>query len=878
MKKLLIALLIALTGVFHVSDVKALGLIEPENIRIVVDDEQEVARLIWTDFNSGGDVEGYDIELINEPAGTTETYQIVDDTDGNLDNQATISLASFADDALLKLRIKATSTSLGDSIYSDEVYLKKFPQSYTEDFNSLTTGSITNQNGWNTQGTNDFQIVDISGEEGNVLQNIDSGHTFTENQTTQGSTGNAAKIRIRHRRVNSGGGVIQSPVIWLHGQGDRLDSAQIDSPRYGLTLEDDFGPQFSFKVFDDNDNVFSPGVRQINGINSSDFLDWHYLELEAFATPNGMQLRGSIYNILGEFVDQVSYTDTNNWVPLDAVRGFYGISSFFSNFDISEVKVWADDFRVPPSAPTSLSATPLEGGIAFNWDESDFGGAESPEGKYELLFEQIGGGVTTPLETTDTTYTFTDLNPEAQYRLTVQAVNDEFESPLVTSANATPGTDQTKPVISNTRVTYVDNGTKAGSFRVTWTTDEDTRGRVTYGFQNESTLGEKNSNFSDTGNIFGTTHTTTLTKLAPCTKYRGRIRVRDEADNIGTTPINFTTRGCVGNTEIEEETNDDVSSTEEKEIELREDTRLQAKLRVPQNASTRPNLNFQIKRLVKETFIENVEIPDTLEVIAEVVNLSALEDEDSNVSEFDEPIEITIAYDDTDLTPEEEQELVIYRYGAVEWFECEPSGDCIPDGEEGFEGIGDREGFWTPGEEWEQLSDCTVDVDENTVTCATTRFSSFTVMRLLGGGGDETPTEESPTEETPDPSDTNQDANPQDISDSIPEDQPNTFTNRPFASLSRAVSSRNLALNVIEEEAARTNNSEEEDGVGEQGSTEQDEERTKRDDQTKVAEEISNIEQDLRENPRTRWYLGITLSGILLLAIAVAWMSQRRKM
>lgn len=541
---------------------------------------------------------------------------------------------------------------------------------------------------------------------------------------------------------------------------------------------------------------------------------------------------------------------------------------------MSQLEVWADDFRVPPSAPTSLTATPIEEGISFEWDASDFGGAVSPEGKYELLFEQIGGGVTTPVETTNTSYSFTELNPQAQYRLTVQAVNDGYESPLVTSANITSGADATAPTISDQRITYVDNGTKAGSFQISWTTNEDAQGRVTYGFKEDSTLGENSSNFSLTGNTFGTTHTTTLTKLAPCTKYRGRIRVRDEANNLSTVPIEFTTRGCAGDTEIEEEANDDVANTEEKEIELRENSELQAKLRVPQNASTRPNLNFQIKRLVRETFIENVEIPDTLQVIAEIVNLSALEDEDSNVSEFDQPIEVTLVYDDTDLTPEEEEGLTMYRYGAVEWFECEPSGDCIPDGEEGFEGTGDRDGFWTPGEEWEQLTDCTVDTEENTVTCNTTRFSSFTIMRLLGGGNDSQ--EDSPSEEVPVEGDTNQDSTPQDISESIPDDQPNTYTNRPFASLSQAVSSRNLALNVIEEETSRTNNSE--DTSAAEDSTQPSETQVKRDDQNKVAEEISNIEQELQENPRTRWYLGATVSGILLVVIALAWMSQRGKM
>lgn len=543
----------------------------------------------------------------------------------------------------------------------------------------------------------------------------------------------------------------------------------------------------------------------------------------------------------------------------------------YSTFEIKEIIVQAEELRVPPSPPTELIASQLEEGLTFSWNASDLGGATSPEGRYLLQFEQVGGGVTQDFETTDTSYTFSDLNPLSQYRLTVQAVNAEYQSTHVTSANATPGADRTAPTISNQRITYIDNNTSAGSFRIQWSTSENTKGRVTYGFQEDSTVGIVDSNFSFTSNTLGTSHTATLTKLAPCTKYRGRIRVRDAANNLTTVPIDFVTKGCVGNTEIEQESNDNVANTEEKEIELRENSELQAKLRVPQNASTRPNLNFQIKRLVRETFIENVEIPNTLQVVAEIVNLSALEDEDSNVSEFDQPIEVTLVYDDTDLTPEEEEGLTMYRYGAVEWFECEPSGDCIPDGEEGFEGTGDRDGFWTPGEEWEQLTDCTVDTEENTVTCNTTRFSSFTIMRLLGGGNDSQ--EDSPSEEVPVEDDANQDSTPQDISESIPDDQPNTYTNRPFASLSQAVSSRNLALNVIEEETSRTNNSE--DTSAGEDSTQSSETQVKRDDQNKVAEEISNIEQELQENPRTRWYLGATVSGILLVVIALAWMSQR---
>lgn len=844
----------------------------PENIRVVVDEEQNQAKLFWSEYNSSGDIDGYQFELINEPAGSSEAYQIVEDLDGQIDNKGTLSLEGFAEDTLIKLRVKSLNATIGDSPYSQEMYLRKFSQKYTEDFESLDLGSVDNQNGWNTEGNVDFQIIDTGSEEGKALTNTTGNTGFGTNQTTQGVTGESAKIRIKTRRIDDPD--YEAPVIWLHGQGDRFDPANITSPRYGLTIDYGFvGSELVFKAWDDGGNTRSFGM-DYTGLSGAEVQDWHYIEFETFRIPGGLQLRGTTYNKEGELLNQINNVETNNWVTFDAQRGFYGISANYSTFNISKIDVWADDFRVPPSAPEEVRATPIEEGISFSWNASDLGGATSPEGKYLLQFEQVGGGVTQDYETTDTSYTFTDLNPLAQYRLTVQAVNAEYQSTHVTSANATPGADRTAPTISNQRITFVDNNTAAGSFRIQWSTSENTKGRVTYGFQEDSTVGIEESNFSFTNNTLGTSHSATLTKLAPCTKYRGRIRVRDAANNLTTTPIDFVTKGCVGNTEIEQESNDNVANTEEKEIELLDGSELQAKVRVPQNVSTKSSLNFQIKRLVRETFLENVEIPDTLQVIAEIVNLSALEDEDSNVSEFDKPIEITLAYDDTGLTPEEEQELVIYRYGAVEWFECEPSGDCIPDGEEGFEGTGDRDGFWTPGEEWEQLSDCNVDTNANTVTCNTTRFSSFTVMKLLGGG-EET---ETPTQEVPSQEETNSDSSPQDISGSIPGNQPNTYTNRPFASLARAVSSRNLALNVIEEETSRGNNQVEdsEDITEQENSYEED--RQKRDDQNKVAEEISNIEQDLQENPRTRWYLGATVSGILLVVIALAWMSQRRKM
>jgi hypothetical protein len=852
----------------------------PENIRVVVDEEQNQAKLIWSEYNPSGDIDGYQFELINEPAGSSEVYQIVEDLDGVIDDKATISLAGFDEEALIRLRMKTLNGTLGDSEYSDIEYLKLFPKEYNEDFETTSLGDLSGQNGWIEIGSQDpTKVVGIGSEGGNVFRQTDP-HSRLDQHITQGFTGANAKIRARLKKI--GDYRWESPFLWMHGQGDRGDAVNIVSPRYGAWVQfDPLWMDYDLQIvqYNDSENFNTLATTYVGNESDPgivDFTEWYYLELETFEVDSGLLLRASILDEQGDLHTQVETVDTSASVTFVEERGFYGISNHYVTYMLSDLNVKADDFRVPPSAPSNIQGVAQEEALTFEWDPSDLGGAEAPEGKYELMFEQVGGGVTQDFVTTETTFTKTGLNPESTYRLTIRAVNDGYQSPYVTSANISPTPDQTNPTISNKQITYVDNGTDAGSFRITWKTNEDAKGRVTYGFNESSTLAEESSNFSITGNTYGRNHSTVLTKLAPCTKYRGRIRVRDEANNLATSPINFTTRGCAGNTEIEEETNDDVANTQEKEIELRDNTRFQAKIRVPENVSNRPNLNFQIKRLVKQTFIENVEIPESLEVIAEVVNLSALEDEDSNVSEFDEPIEVTLAYDDTNLTLDEEQKLVIYRYGSVEWIACEESGDCIPNGEEGFEGTGDRDGFWTPGEEWEQLTDCSVDTQENTVTCSTSRFSSFTVMRLLGGGNDTQ--EESPSEETPVQNDTNQDSTPQDISESIPEDQPNTYANRPFASLSRAVSSRNLALNVIEEETARTNSNSDQDSDEATEASGQDEERTKREDQNKVAEEISNIEEEIRENPRTRWYLGITISGVLLLAIAVAWMSQRGKM
>ena len=112
---------------------------------------------------------------------------------------------------------------------------------------------------------------------------------------------------------------------------------------------------------------------------------------------------------------------------------------------------------------------------------------------------------------------------------------------------------------------------------------------------------------------------------------------------------------------------------------------------------------YQIKALTQEDVFTSSGTPSGLLTAGDYAfDLKALTDIGTAVTTFEAPLEITLQYQDSDLTGILEGTLLIYRY----------DGDT-----------------WTP------LTNCHVDTDANTVTCTTTHFSVFSLFGQASGSG-----------------------------------------------------------------------------------------------------------------------------------------------
>lgn len=124
--------------------------------------------------------------------------------------------------------------------------------------------------------------------------------------------------------------------------------------------------------------------------------------------------------------------------------------------------------------------------------------------------------------------------------------------------------------------------------------------------------------------------------------------------------------------------------------------------------------NFQSQQLDKSTVLETLSAPHGQSMAENLVyELRAVTEDSTVISEFDEPLTMTITYTTDDIEGMKEDTLQIYS--------------------------SDGESDWAP------LSACSVDTDDKTVTCDTPHFSVFA---LFGEEEDSVPTITTPTVNT----------------------------------------------------------------------------------------------------------------------------------
>ncbi|MCF6277055.1 MAG: fibronectin type III domain-containing protein [Candidatus Magasanikbacteria bacterium] len=241
---------------------------------------------------------------------------------------------------------------------------------------------------------------------------------------------------------------------------------------------------------------------------------------------------------------------------------------------------------------------------------------------------------------------------------------------------------------------------------IAWATNEAGSSIVDYGLTSSYTTSTIETNTPTRV----TDHSISLSNLLPCTRYHYRVRSKDLAQNQGTSSDNtFTTLGCTGSAAVEEIKFSTVTVSTGATINFNSGT-ANLSLNVPANFSSTLNysVEFQLNKLNTNAVILTTNTPSETSIVGEhTYNLTAFEDVNTAIQNFDKNIVITITYIDSDVSELDETTLAIY--------------------------------YWT-GSAWSVLDNCSVNTTANTVSCETNHFTTFGVFgsaasSVSGGGG-----------------------------------------------------------------------------------------------------------------------------------------------
>ena len=226
---------------------------------------------------------------------------------------------------------------------------------------------------------------------------------------------------------------------------------------------------------------------------------------------------------------------------------------------------------------------------------------------------------------------------------------------------------------------------------ITWTTDEISSSIVDYGLTNAygtSTVEEDTSPRV-------TSHSVDISNLIECATYHYRVRSTDGASNTATGSDNtFTTTGCVGSADVLDEEISSITTATGGTVEL-DLGGAGLLLTIPADA-TNDDAVYQIKQLDGSSVTNAIGTPSGVILAgSHTFELKSLSDNSTAVTSFEEPITLTLTYEDSDVSGMDESSLVIYRWD---------------------------------GTTWNALSGCTVNTTANTVTCTTTNFSVFSLF------------------------------------------------------------------------------------------------------------------------------------------------------
>lgn len=277
------------------------------------------------------------------------------------------------------------------------------------------------------------------------------------------------------------------------------------------------------------------------------------------------------------------------------------------------------------------------------------------------------------------TYTVTaqDSVTTQAYTVTVSVISDAT-APTVSSVSSTPN---------------------SSGATITWTTNEASSSKVEYGLT--TSYGSTTSE-SDTSTRV-TSHSVSLTGLVSCVTYHYRVLSKDSANNEGVSSDGtFTTTGCTASSSVTNQSSSQITTASGGTLTLYDSNLNGLYLAVPASFSG-SDANFQANQLDKTTTLNSISTPaNYLSVGSYIYELKALTNATTSTSSFNNSITVSITYSASDVVGINPASLKIYRYD---------------------------------GSTWSQLSGCSVNTTNRTVSCTTTNFSVFGLFGTMASGG-----------------------------------------------------------------------------------------------------------------------------------------------
>ena len=459
-------------------------------------------------------------------------------------------------------------------------------------------------------------------------------------------------------------------------------------------------------------------------ISSVEILDTDTVKITLSGTPTGanQRLRYAYTGVPGTNTGaQNAGSAAGNLRDTDPYPSLYGntLYNWAVHFDAA---ITAD-----ATAPTILS-------VSSNKADGSYTTGEVID--IDLTFSEAvttSGNVTVTLETGDTdrtcTFSLATAVSTATCNYTVQAgdtsadltvssiagtINDEMNNLMTNmvpvsnlAANKALVIDTGSATITSVLATPTDT-----TASITWTTGEVASSIVDYGFSTSYATSTTEANTSPRV----TSHTVNLSNLISCSTYHFRVKSKDAALNLSTgTDNNFTTTGCEGNAPVIDTISDTVATSTGATVNLNTGS-ANMTLDIPAgfDEDGASDVEFQANQLNTNTLITSLGTPNNLDVIgSHTYDLSAYTDVSTPLTNFDQPLTLTISYTDEEISGMDESSLLMY--------------------------------YWN-GTTWEALNTCTVNASANTISCTTTHFTTFglfaaasaTPTPVVSGGGGHT--------------------------------------------------------------------------------------------------------------------------------------------